>query len=39
MVGCTEPATAALNKIMLQVGKGMREKLKFLIDTGAQMSL
>jgi len=39
MVDCTEPATAALNTVMLQVGKGMQEKLKFLIDTGAQMSL
>lgn len=38
MVGCTEPATAALNTVTLQVDKGVKEKLKFLIDTGAQLS-
>jgi len=26
-------------KVMLQESKGMQEKLKFLIDTGSQMSL
>jgi hypothetical protein len=39
MVGCTEPATAVLNTVMLRVGKGVKEKLKFLIDTGSQLSL
>ena len=39
MVGCTEAATAALNTVTLKVGKGAKEKLKFLIDTGAQLSL
>jgi len=39
MVGCTEAATAALNTVTLQVDKGAKEKLKFLIDTGAQLSL
>ena len=39
MVGCTEPATAALNTVTLQVDKGVKEKLQFLIDTGAQLSL
>ena len=38
MVGCTEPATAALNTVTLQVDKGVK-KLKFFIDTGAQLSL
>ena len=39
MVGCTEPATAALNTVTLQVDKGAKEKLKFLVDTGVQLSL
>jgi hypothetical protein len=39
MVGCTELATAALNTVTLQVDKGVKEKLRFLIDTGAQLSL
>ena len=40
MVGCTErTATAELNTVTLQVDKGVKEKLKFLIDTGAQFSL
>lgn len=39
MVGCTELATAALNTVTLQVDKGVREKLRFLIDTGAELSL
>jgi len=39
MVGCTEAATAALNTVTLQVHKGAKEKFKFLIDTGAQLSL
>jgi hypothetical protein len=39
MVGCTEPATAALDTVTFQVDKGVKEKLKFLIDTGAQLSL
>jgi hypothetical protein len=38
MVGCTEPATAALNTVTLQVDKGAKEKLKFLVDTGDQLS-
>jgi hypothetical protein len=38
MVDCTEPATAALNTVTLQVDKGVKEKLQFLIDLGAQMS-
>jgi hypothetical protein len=29
MVGCTEPATAALNTVTLRVDKGVKEKLKF----------
>jgi hypothetical protein len=39
MVGCTEPATATLNTVTLQVDKGAKEKLKILVDTGAQLSL
>jgi hypothetical protein len=39
MVGCTETAIAALNTVTLQVDKGAKEKLKFFIDTGAQLSL
>jgi hypothetical protein len=39
MMGFTEPATAALNTVTLQVDKGGKEKLKFLVDTGAQLSL
>ena len=39
MMGCTEPASAALNKVTLKIDKGVKEKLKFLIDTGAQSSL
>jgi hypothetical protein len=39
MVGCTETATAVLNTVTLQLDKGVREKLKFLVDTGAQLSL
>ena len=39
MVGCTEAATAALNTFTLHVDKGAKDKLKFLIDTGAQLSL
>ena len=39
MVGSTEPATAALNTVTLQIDKGVKEKLKFFIDTGAQLSL
>jgi hypothetical protein len=39
MVGCTEPATAALNTVKLKADKGVKEKLKFLVDTGAQLSL
>jgi hypothetical protein len=35
MMGRTEPATAALNLVTLQV----KEKFKFFIDTGAQLSL
>jgi len=34
MVGCTEPATTAMNTIALQVDKGVKEKLKFLFDMG-----
>ena len=39
MVGCTEPGTAVLNTVTIKVDKGVKEKLKFLIDTGAQLSL
>jgi len=39
MVGCTDRPTAALNTVTLQVDRGVKEKLKFLIDTGAQLSL
>jgi len=39
MVGCTEPGTAALNTVTIKVDKGVKEKLKLLIDTGAQLSL
>jgi hypothetical protein len=28
MVGCTEPATAALNAVTLKADKGVKEKLK-----------
>ena len=35
-VGCTEPAIAALNTVTLQVDKGVKEKLQFFIDAGAQ---
>jgi hypothetical protein len=38
MVGCTEPATAALDTVTLTVDEGGRETLKFLVDTGAQVS-
>jgi len=38
MVGCAEPATAALNTVTLQVDKGVKENLQFLIDAGAQLS-
>jgi hypothetical protein len=38
-VGKTEPATEALNTVTLQVAKGVNEKLKLLIDAGAQLSL
>jgi hypothetical protein len=38
MMGCTEPATAALNTVTLQVDMGVKENLKFFIDTGAQLS-
>ena len=38
MMSCTEPATAALNTVTLKIDKGV-EKLKFLIDMGAQSSL
>jgi hypothetical protein len=34
MMGCTEPAPTALNTVALQVDKGVKEKLKFLFDTG-----
>jgi len=39
MVGCTEQETATLNMVTIKVDKGVKEKLKFLIDTGAQLSL
>jgi len=39
MVGCTERTAAAEYTVMLRVDKGIKEKLKFLIDTGAQLSL
>ena len=39
MVGCTEAATAALNTFTLHVDKGAKDNLKFLIDTGATLSL
>jgi hypothetical protein len=39
VVGCTEPATAALDTVTLNVDEGGRETLKFLVDTGAQVSL
>jgi hypothetical protein len=39
MVGCTETATATLNTVTLQVDRGVKEKLKIFIDTGAQLSL
>jgi hypothetical protein len=39
MVGCTEPATAAFDTVTLKVDEGGRETLKFLVDTGAQVSL
>ena len=38
MVGFTEPATAALNTVTLQVDKGVKEKKQFLIHTGSQLS-
>ena len=38
MVGCTEPATPALNTVTVQVDKGVKEKLQFLIDARAQLS-
>jgi hypothetical protein len=38
MVGCTKPTTAALNTVTLQVDKGLKEKLQFLIEAGAQLS-
>jgi hypothetical protein len=39
MVGCTEQATVALNTVTLRADKGVRAKLTFLVDTGAQLSL
>ena len=39
MLGCTEPVTAALNTVTLQVNKVVKEKLKYLIDAGGQLSL
>jgi hypothetical protein len=38
MVGCTEPATAALDTVTLKVEGGWAT-LKFLVDTDAQVSL
>ena len=38
-IGCTEPATIALNTVTLQADKAAKGKLKFLVDTGAQVSL
>ena len=32
-------ATASLDTVTLQLDKGVKEKLKFLIDTGAQLSM
>jgi len=39
MVGCTEPGTTALNMVTIKVDKGVKEKLKFFINMGAQLSL
>jgi len=39
MVGCTEPGNAILNKFMIKVDKGVKEKLKFFVDIRAQLIL
>ena len=38
-MGCTEPGTAELNTVTIKIDKGVKEKFKFSIDTGAQLSL
>jgi hypothetical protein len=39
MVGCTELTTDALDTVTLKVDQGVKERLKFLVDTEAQLSL
>jgi hypothetical protein len=38
-VGCTQATIAVLSTVTLQVAKGIKKKLMFLIDTGAQLRL